>query len=886
MRIINLLLIFFNVNIIVWCQNYADDQMISFKKYYSNANTKYEDQNPLPFYTPINDLLYDANGYCYVALTEDGLMWSSRRKFPTPLKLSMENKYNDFILVHNISNYITLNPLEYNNDEKVLKFTKAPDSIIIATSSSLIELVMDFYCTRLVSIERRLTSYEVNEVSVPSWGNVYAMESSQNSLWFSTNEGLFQSNYNTINELNHWYTLNLNTYLNNDDNIITSLYYVTPWNVLYVGTSLALYDITYDIELNIPISVSYEWIGGNIANEVISMDYDCINDLLLVIEKDSLHIKDINGLWHRQGHLQGAITSNLTTMSFVCNEQDTVTVPPSSSVPPSCFVYMGTSHMGVVRRQYTSEIISDTIKSTNNQFITEWMLINGERYLPASNHIIFSSWDDECKSENKLNTNRDTTILLVTELGISYITSEEWKYSDMELVYNNYNSRHNRNGLNAEISLETYGDINSYYYRPNENDGIWTSQYAILSTIKYYLTKDKNDQLTAWNAFDGLYKLNTITGVPGLIASTFCSPNEISQNNEHPTIGCGTDGVDNWHRSTSLPGGTWLWKGGSSSDTINGHYFAYSMLYDLLAGTHNEKNKIVNLIINLTNYIINHNYYYIDINGQITKSGIWNPNELNNNPIYYNIRGLNSLQILSFLAITFSMTGDITYYNEYQKLAVDNKFYMNILNQKINNPYNDNHADNHISFMAYHTLFYAKYRLDHITTATEFKYNGNENDIVPMDKRRTMLDDMVTPIIPSLKRWSNIVRSEYSPLWSTVIAGAAELTVLQSDIMKIKQNLKMWPLDLIDWDVQNSNRWDCFAQPYGDRGDITQSIMYDIPPMTERQMQHWNINPFLFDSGTSKNNPYTNGGYVEYASTEWLLPYWMMRFYDLISNEE
>jgi hypothetical protein len=93
-------------------------------------------------------------------------------------------------------------------------------------------------------------------------------------------------------------------------------------------------------------------------------------------------------------------------------------------------------------------------------------------------------------------------------------------------------------------------------------------------------------------------------------------------------------------------------------------------------------------------------------------------------------------------------------------------------------------------------------------------------------------------------------------------------------------------LDLIDWDVQNSNRWDCFAQPYGDRGDITQSIMYDIHPVTERQIQHWNINPFLFESGTSKNNPYSNGGYVEYSSTEWLLPYWMMRFYDLISNEE
>lgn len=37
------------------------------------------------------------------------------------------------------------------------------------------------------------------------------------------------------------------------------------------------------------------------------------------------------------------------------------------------------------------------------------------------------------------------------------------------------------------------------------------------------------------------------------------------------------------------------------------------------------------------------------------------------------------------------------------------------------------------------------------------------------------------------------------------------------------------------------------------------------------------------DSSPSTNAYDASGGYVEYAPTEWLLPYWMMKFYELIN---
>jgi hypothetical protein len=46
-----------------------------------------------------------------------------------------------------------------------------------------------------------------------------------------------------------------------------------------------------------------------------------------------------------------------------------------------------------------------------------------------------------------------------------------------------------------------------------------------------------------------------------------------------------------------------------------------------------------------------------------------------------------------------------------------------------------------------------------------------------------------------------------------------------------------------------------------------------LPP-DERQITRWNTQSFILDGGT--------GGQIEFAGDEFLLPYWMGRYYRLI----
>jgi hypothetical protein len=160
------------------------------------------------------------------------------------------------------------------------------------------------------------------------------------------------------------------------------------------------------------------------------------------------------------------------------------------------------------------------------------------------------------------------------------------------------------------------------------------------------------------------------------------------------TRSCGTDGVNNWHASSSLPG--WVWKGDTSSDTITGHYFAYGVLLDHVAESEEEISRVVWALDRLTSYIVKHDYYFIDITGQPTKWGRWNPSDLNENSQYYSERGVNSLEILSYLALTYSVTGNEIYRKEYYRLGHEEEYLRNVLNYKLDNPFEDNHSDNQL----------------------------------------------------------------------------------------------------------------------------------------------------------------------------------------------
>ena len=76
-------------------------------------------------------------------------------------------------------------------------------------------------------------------------------------------------------------------------------------------------------------------------------------------------------------------------------------------------------------------------------------------------------------------------------------------------------------------------------------------------------------------------------------------------------------------------------------------------------------------------------------------------------------------------------------------------------------------------------------------------------------------------------------------------------------------------MDMIEWTMENSHRWDLQKDQLIDRSGHTQAT---IPlPAPEGNLTDWNRNPRQLDAGLNGN--YENEG------TYFLLPYWMGRFY-------
>lgn len=93
------------------------------------------------------------------------------------------------------------------------------------------------------------------------------------------------------------------------------------------------------------------------------------------------------------------------------------------------------------------------------------------------------------------------------------------------------------------------------------------------------------------------------------------------------------------------------------------------------------------------------------------------------------------------------------------------------------------------------------------------------------------------------------------------------------DLEVIQWNLQTWPLELVDWPVQNSLRHDIQFSPSLNRFQQTNSDSIRVLPANERVQSRWNSNPHDLDGGF---------GLTEGDPGAWLLPYWLSRYHGLI----
>lgn len=437
-----------------------------------------------------------------------------------------------------------------------------------------------------------------------------------------------------------------------------------------------------------------------------------------------------------------------------------------------------------------------------------------------------------------LHLDRQGNLYVLTPTGLNRIEFPRMTLAEKAGHYERkIRDRHLRYGFCAELRLRVPGDPASAEMIDTDNDGTWSSYYLASQAFRYGATRSEEARRHAWAVFETLERLQSINDLGGFPARTF------------ERTGFKVSDPDRWRVA---PDSRWEWKGHTSSDEIAAQTFAMAVLYETAALTSDERERIGSLYDALLGHIVRHQLHLVDVDGKPTLWGRWHPSYVNAYPPTVVDRRLNSAQIVAFLQFGHRVTGKDNYRDQAFALIRDHGYLQNITNsmagiratpgvlhEGIEMGDEWNHSDDLLAFVNYWTLY-----------------------------RYAFTDSLRQAYAAAIRDHWEIERIERNPIWSFILAMTGEA---QFDLVGALWTLQGYPLDMVSWDIRNSHRLDLTRLPPNFRRQETASLL----PPGERPLMRWNGNPFRLDGG--------DGGRIELAGDEFLLPYWMGRYLKIIA---
>lgn len=360
----------------------------------------------------------------------------------------------------------------------------------------------------------------------------------------------------------------------------------------------------------------------------------------------------------------------------------------------------------------------------------------------------------------------------------------------------------------------------------SDNDVGWSTHYWAAQAFKYAVTGDAAARQNAVDGFNAMKWSEEISGIPGFPARSVWAVGETG----HQAEG-GSGGYDaEWHRT---PDDRWEWKGDTSSDEIDSQFY-YAWIFHTLVADQKGKAQVAEHVSRIMDHIIDHGWTLCDVDGKPTVWGRWDPEYFAGKGDY--ARGLNGMEILTYLRVTHAITGNQKYIDAYNKLIGEGYADLIVVQKKVLPP-RIFHSDDRLAFYCYYTLLQL------------------EQDRYWRGVYRRSLD----------RSWE-IERIEQVP-WFNFIYGA--LTGNDCEAGPAAEHLRAWPLDLRHYPYDHTNRLD--IQP--PKGYLPYVGVERALSPRETNPRRWTEN-----QGALKGK---GGGSVSDPSG-WLDAYWMGRYYGMI----
>lgn len=453
----------------------------------------------------------------------------------------------------------------------------------------------------------------------------------------------------------------------------------------------------------------------------------------------------------------------------------------------------------------------------------------GERWLPG----------DEVKH---ISSGKDGSVWISTNKGLAHLQFQKMTLEEKARFFQTQvRERHMRNGFNASLVGMQKGQVNTGYLSDSDNDGLWTSMYLGAEIFRYAVTRAPDALENCRSSMDAMERLYALSGVPGFPARSFERKGYRSQLAD----------PERWRASAEQE---WDAKGTTSSDEAIGHVFAFGAMAELVDDP-DLKKRAITLLDTLMSHILDHDWYLIDADGKPTLWGKWNPSYVNGFPTNIGDRKLNSSNIIAMLQTAYAFTKKEKYKSQAKELMQKHGYFENLMRpfKQIGIAQDDadakakllsdawNHSDDEMYFLGYWGL-----------------YRYAFHDSLKASYKKAILD-----------HWA-MERPEKEGAWNIFTALTGEPKV---DIDAAAWYLREHPLDLIDWNIENSHRKDLEWLAPNFR---TQRIKTVLSPK-ERPIQRHNANMFNLDSKGG------NGLSEHSAGDIWLLPYWMGRYLKIIT---
>ncbi len=456
----------------------------------------------------------------------------------------------------------------------------------------------------------------------------------------------------------------------------------------------------------------------------------------------------------------------------------------------------------------------------------------------------------------------DGTRWIATPSGVTRVSLVPTTLADKAALFDSYNDGFWRLDFVSDDGRrdEPWDTSQPIQHHDHDNDGLWTQMQIVAWSYAAAATGDTSYCDKARRAMGMMMQQIDIpavsfeaAGMPrGFVTRSLVRDDEGSVFDSKAT-------QDNWHLVENYQGHDYYWKDDTSSDETTGHFFGYPVFYDFCATDQAERDTLAEHAGALAHYIVDNDFYLIDLDGRQTTWGHWG---LDNLPVAldgvdqclidhpldvcysaaYGGGWLNAIEILGHMLAAYHMTGETEFYDAYLYL-LDNRYgelvdfdsdVWTVTKKSV-----ANHSDHELAMLAYHSLI--RYEPD------------------PMRRQRW---------IDSLLSMYEYELPERNPCWSAIIAGFVSDGYHLDEAL---QTMREWPDDWRVWREDNSHRVDAVLDVADRSGDpqFTTVLPYD-----EIRTMKWNGNPYqVIDGG--------DGREVQ-APWPWLLPYWMYRYNGVI----